>query len=163
MADTPLSERFTKVANDIVAPFMGGLIASIVARNVRNGFWRELAVIVGTFNLLSHCRTVEARLGGRLDRAFYGRHDRDHCCPQRDQWVLERASGYCRGLCNLLSHCRTIKARLGARFSKLDWINVALGQNRKISERALDVRCSPNSVHESGHSPTSRCGYTPPD
>ncbi len=53
MADTPLSERFTKVANDIVVPFMGGLIASIVARNVTNGFWRELAVIVGVFVIYS--------------------------------------------------------------------------------------------------------------
>ena len=53
MADTPLSERFARVANDIVVPFMGGMIAIIVARNVTNGFWRELAVIVGVFVIYS--------------------------------------------------------------------------------------------------------------
>src|ERR1700674_5427966 len=53
MADTPLSERFTKVANEFVVPFMGGLIASLVARNVTNGFWRELAVIIGVFVIYS--------------------------------------------------------------------------------------------------------------
>jgi hypothetical protein len=53
MADTPLSERsiagFIKDPKDFIVPFFGGMIATIVARNVVNGFWRELAVFAGVF------------------------------------------------------------------------------------------------------------------
>jgi hypothetical protein len=49
MAGIRLSERFITVANLFIVPFMGGLIASIVARNTVNGFWPELAVSAGVF------------------------------------------------------------------------------------------------------------------
>jgi hypothetical protein len=53
MADTPLSERsiagFIKDPKDLIVPFFGGMIATIVARNAANGFWRELAVFAGVF------------------------------------------------------------------------------------------------------------------
>jgi len=49
MTGIPLSERFITVANLFIVPFMGGLIASIVARNTVTGFWPELAVSAGVF------------------------------------------------------------------------------------------------------------------
>jgi len=65
MADTPLSERLIAV-KDLFVPFMGGLIASIVARNVTNGFWRELAVLVGVF-------VINSVIVGLLKRAWVHR------------------------------------------------------------------------------------------
>jgi putative Mn2+ efflux pump MntP len=57
MADTSRSKRliagFIREANDLIVPFIGGLIASFVARHVANGFWEALAVFVGVFVIYS--------------------------------------------------------------------------------------------------------------